>query len=299
MTTRLLPLLVLSLALLAPTLHSSQAAAVDPLCGSGANGHSVHATCHQSENKPVTPSPHRSGSTVEGPTGPVRVWLPCSARDLGCQIFEEGCRRNVLNGATDETGRAEEEFIDDGRILTPTYGMRCQTVGRAAGRQPDWAQLAYGELVRQAPAPPVKTSGPPVAEPTTLVNLQTILWADTAVDRPLATATLAGQRVALRTHLEKVAWDFGDGETAATTEPGHPYDPQWHKCDTKMCPDYYGHVYKEPGHVTVRATVTWSGQFQVNGGTWIDIPGTATGATTELPIWVREAHAILVPNPGD
>jgi len=40
--------------------------------------------------------------------------------------------------------------------------------------------------------------------------------------------------------------------------------------------------------------VTYGGQFSVDGGDWIDIPGTATVEGTPFSLRVAEAHAQLV-----
>jgi hypothetical protein len=130
----------------------------------------------------------------------------------------------------------------------------------------------------------------------TLVNIETILWVDTDPDRVLGTVTVLGQRVELRAHVERVRWQFGDGASEVTAGPGTEYsDAQ--PCDTKACPGYFGHTYERAGRVTITADLIWSGEFRVEGGGWQTIPGTVTAAATSTAVDVKEARAVLVPNP--
>jgi hypothetical protein len=155
-----------------------------------------------------------------------------------------------------------------------------------------------GEMARQAaekllPHPVIGTA--PTGH-ATLVNIETVLWVDTSADRTLGTVTLLGRRVALRAHLQRVDWTFGDHASDATEGPGRAYsahDP----CRTAQCPNYFGHTYRHTGSVTISAQLTWTGQFQVDGGAWQNIPGTVTAAATSDTIRVRQARGVLVPNP--
>jgi hypothetical protein len=130
----------------------------------------------------------------------------------------------------------------------------------------------------------------------TLVNIETVLWADTGAQRNLGTVTVLGQRVELRARIDHVAWDFGDGTTATTTSPGRAYtdaDP----CDSAQCRDYFGHTYRATGKVTIAADIAWRGQFRLAGGAWQPIAGTVTAAATATSVDVEQARAVLVPDP--
>jgi hypothetical protein len=164
----------------------------------------------------------------------------------------------------------------------------------SAPAQQSVAQAAFAEVTRQVPSPAVLSTSA-----LSLVNIQALLWVDTAADRDLGTVTLLGDQVRLRIRLVQVAWDFGDGSTDTSKIAGHAFDPAWSECKTKLCPDYFGHVFIQRGVFTVRARVTWSGQFQVAGGTWQDITGTATGAPSSTTITVREARGVLVTTPDE
>jgi hypothetical protein len=124
------------------------------------------------------------------------------------------------------------------------------------------------EIRRRVPHPAVRVAPP---GGISLVQIQTLFWVNTPVQVDLGAVRLAGQNVRLRVRLQQVNWDFGDGHTDTTDSPGKAYD-RADPCDTKMCPDYYGHVYHRHGTYTVSARVSWTGQFQVAGGPWRQIP---------------------------
>ncbi len=131
----------------------------------------------------------------------------------------------------------------------------------------------------------------------TLVNLQTVLWADTPADRSLGAVTLLGTyRVALRVHVQRVAWAFGDGATEVAGSPGLPYRKGEH-CTTVTCPGHFGHVYATTGTMTITEQVTWSGQYSVNGGAWQDVAGTVDGPAATAQVTVLQARGVLVADP--
>ena len=134
---------------------------------------------------------------------------------------------------------------------------------------------------------------------TALVNAETILWAVTTRDRPLASVTVAGQRVQLRVHFTQARWSYGDGTAETTASPGKPYDRLNDPCTTKQCAHYRGHTYKTTGRMTITLVVIWHAQYRADGGSWQDIDGGIAGPPTRHVITVKEARAILVPDPGD
>lgn len=154
-------------------------------------------------------------------------------------------------------------------------------------------------LVRQEVEKLVPRPGIGVAPPggKTLVNLQTVLWADTPADRKLGTVTLLGTyRVALRVHVQQVAWAFGDGATEVADGPGLPYRKGEH-CTTVTCPGHFGHIYATTGTMTITERVTWSGQYSVNGGAWQDVAGTVDGPAATAQVTVLQARGVLVADP--
>jgi hypothetical protein len=153
--------------------------------------------------------------------------------------------------------------------------------------------MVWQEAEKLVPHPSIGTAPP---GGTTLVNIETVLWVATGADRTLGTVTLLGHRVDIRAHVQQVAWEFGDGDTDTTSTPGRPYtsaDP----CRTAQCPHYFGHIYVHTGAVTIRAQLTWAGEFRVDGGAWQTIPGTVSAAAANTAVHVKQARGVLVPNP--
>ena len=97
---------------------------------------------------------------------------------------------------------------------------------------------------------------------------------------------MAGFRVEIRPKVKSISYVYGDGTTSgATTSLGGPY-PEGDITKT----------YTRAGDFTVRVDVTYAGEFRVNGGQWIDIPGDVTIRGTPETLTVKTAHAVLVAN---
>jgi len=107
----------------------------------------------------------------------------------------------------------------------------------------------------------------------TLVNFDTNFFADSSsIDRSV---TLLGQRVELHIVPSQFGWQFGDGASLATDEPGSPY------------PDLdVTHRYLRKGRVAPSVDTTYTATFRVNGGPWRDVPGSVTipGAPVQLEV---------------
>lgn len=139
---------------------------------------------------------------------------------------------------------------------------------------------------------PAVAVGVAPADGPTLVNIDTLFWADTPTDRPLGPLTVLGQAVQIRIHVVRMDWEFGDGATGSSPTPGRPYIAG--ACDTAQCPGFFSHPYTTTGPVTVRATVTWTAQFAVAGGTFEPIPGTVTGPASTHPVTIVQGRSVLV-----
>jgi hypothetical protein len=78
-------------------------------------------------------------------------------------------------------------------------------------------------------------------------------------------------------HLDATSytWQFGDGSTLTTASPGAAY-PELQ----------ITHEYLKKGDVAPRVDVTWGGRYQVDGGRWRQLRGSATveGEPTALQI---------------
>jgi hypothetical protein len=115
----------------------------------------------------------------------------------------------------------------------------------------------------------------------TLVNFDTIFY--TQPPEFARTITMLGRQVQVVATPESFTWHFGDGSSGTTSSPGAPYPEK-----------IVTHAYTV-AHVTVRPNVdvTYTGRFQVDGGTWQAIPGTVTIAGPSVPLRVSEATAML------
>lgn len=116
----------------------------------------------------------------------------------------------------------------------------------------------------------------------TLVNFATNFYtpSTSAITR---TVTLLGQRVTLEATPSRYRWDFGDGTTTTTDEPGAPYP----RLDVT-------HSYLRTGTYRPRLATTYTGRFRVAGGGWRAIPGTVTIQGAPQRLRAIEATPTLV-----
>ena len=135
---------------------------------------------------------------------------------------------------------------------------------------------------------------PPISAPqhqppgnNTLVNFPTIFYSNaTPQDIPL---TVLSQPVQLRITPTTYTWDYGDHTDPVTTsDPGHPYP---HQTVT--------HNYTTLATYTAAVTITFTGQFSVNGGTYQPITGTITRTSPGTTLTTLQARAELAPNPDN
>jgi hypothetical protein len=213
-------------------------------------------------------------------------------------ITNPNCEVARLYCNVESLGQLPKRVVTDLVVVTTYPDGHVESVPHCWVPSAHHSPVVTGWMVRDSaqrllPHPAIGSAPP---GPVTLVNIETVFWIDTATQRTLGTVSLLGQRVDLRAHVEHVAWNFGDGGTDVTNGPGTAYSNA-HPCDTKQCPGYFGHTYSSAGRVTITADLTWSGQFRVDGGAWQDIPGTVTAAATNTSIDVKQARAVLVPNP--
>ncbi|WAX58721.1 hypothetical protein M6B22_08145 [Jatrophihabitans cynanchi] len=161
---------------------------------------------------------------------------------------------------------------------------------------PDAATIR-DRAIRLLPAVGIGLAGP---SPTTLVNIQTLLWARTGTARSLGQVMVVGQPVWLKIVFDHAAWDFGDGVRASSAVPGKAYDDVGDRCAQVLCPDYYGHVYRSAGPVRITLVVSWTASYSLDAAHFQQLAGgPITGPAASTALTVRQARAVLVPNPGD
>lgn len=113
------------------------------------------------------------------------------------------------------------------------------------------------------------------------VNLPVFIH--TSDEPQVLTTTILGTNVLIEATPHSFAFDYGDGESRTTSDPGQQYP------DTTNA-----HTYVRPGAYATTLTTAWTGRFSVNGGsTWQTISGTATTQTTSNPIEIVESVPLL------
>lgn len=93
--------------------------------------------------------------------------------------------------------------------------------------------------------------------------------------------TMLGQDVSIQALPVRWTWSYGDGSEAVSNPfPGGPQREFNQETTTS-------HAYQETGEFPVSLTTAYRGQFSVNGGPWIAIPGTAEvpSAPVSADIW--------------
>ncbi|MGH8963462.1 MAG: hypothetical protein ACRDWT_20100 [Jatrophihabitantaceae bacterium] len=186
----------------------------------------------------------------------------------------------------------ENQRLDPDATSWVNLGFWCPQ-SRVAAVVPD-AATVRDQVLRLLPRVGIGTTG----SPATLVNVQTIVWADTPVRRSLGTVRVVGRPVWLRLGFAKANWAFGDGQRASNVGPGKVYDRHGDRCARVLCPHYFGHVYRAAGPVTITLTVSWRASYSLDGIHYAAVdPDPLSGPAATQALLVRQARAVLVPNP--
>jgi hypothetical protein len=151
----------------------------------------------------------------------------------------------------------------------------------------------HDTFVKLLPHPTIQTAPP---NNHTLTNLETLIWLNTPQQINLGTTPLANHHITLIATITTITWNFGDHHTDTTTTPGRPFLPTDH-CPTTTCPTWYGHTYTQTGTITLTATTTWTGRYNIDNGPYHPITGTTTTPPTTTQLTIQQSLSILVPNP--
>jgi hypothetical protein len=115
-----------------------------------------------------------------------------------------------------------------------------------------------------------------------VVNLPTLFATNTPQTQAF-NETLLGVQVTLNVNASWT-WDFGDGTTLTTADPGGSYPI------TSLA-----HAYLAAGSYAVTLTTNWTGTFSMAGGPAAVIPGGAIPRVSiPFAIDVHEARSVLV-----
>jgi hypothetical protein len=122
-------------------------------------------------------------------------------------------------------------------------------------------------------------------QPNTGWVIATVPTVATAGDGPrLQSAVLLGADVDIRATAQEYRWEWGDGTHTSTTDPGQPYP-------NATLTHTYAHASDV---VTVTLTTTWSGQYRVNGGPWVNFDSTINSDSTPVQLTIYDPRSRLV-----
>lgn len=110
----------------------------------------------------------------------------------------------------------------------------------------------------------------------------------TEAERFTETVRLLGREVELDITPTSYRWRHGDDSEQTTDWPGEAWSRGGSPggCIT--------HVYEDGMAVSTSVDTTWSARFRVEGGAWLDVPGTVTIDGDAASLRVRSASPHLV-----
>ncbi len=163
-------------------------------------------------------------------------------------------------------------------------GTLCATP-EAAGTDPVVPAYSSAEFQR-LPLP----AGTSTVEPPgdyVLVRMPTNVFA-TATEPVLLDTVLAGIAIQVRATPARWSWDFGDGEGSIgpTDEPGAAYPALTHT-----------HAYAGRGTYDITMTTHYTGEYTIDGETWLPIPGEAEVDSAPTTVQALAGRNVLVADP--
>src|SRR5699024_2272145 len=96
------------------------------------------------------------------------------------------------------------------------------------------------------------------------------------------TQTMFDQEVTITATPVEYRWDYGDGETLVTEQPGYPVEVFNTETDTS-------HQYQQTGSYTVTLTTVFGGTYQVDGGEVQEVSSTVTQQADPVDIRIYRA----------
>jgi len=207
-----------------------------------------------------------------------------------CDVVGPALEESYGSGQTCSPGKCPNGRIEYARLTEDTQTNTSGYDFVCGLSESDPGSLAIDEFYKST----VKVSLPSAAPPAvTLAQFPNIFWSDVKTYEEPTGITVADVR--LKFLPVKYVWNFGDGKSMTTTDPGKPYDPALAKTTQDAEKNYKNiHRYGMTGTFNVTLTVVFNGQYSVNGGDWIDIAGSVQATSPSRPLTVYQARAELV-----
>lgn len=221
------------------------------------------------------------------------------ANEVGAAL--EDCRE-VLSRLCYNQGQNVGSVEDD----QGNAGLRCVTTGGIIGDDDEEDDVV--DLLAQLPGAveeefsTLQIDGGSVSFEESLLgfgylNRHTHMFAD--VEEQIVETELLGFDVEIRAIPESFQWDYGDGNQRTTYQSGEPLPEYWagEPVDKTDAETPTSHVYTETGVFDVTLTTTFSGQYRVDGGEWVVIPGASDVASSpgEADIWRQSSRNVSGP----
>jgi len=93
-----------------------------------------------------------------------------------------------------------------------------------------------------------------------LTGLRSFFWLDHTPSPVTASASVPGLVVTAEAHPIRYTWNFGEGATRSTTDPGRAW--------TKRRPGNITHMYERRGRYAVSVEVLWQARWRMGSGAW-------------------------------
>jgi len=150
----------------------------------------------------------------------------------------------------------------------------------------DTGPITISDIATFRPQPPTASMQP---DQWMIVGLDTNFYATTSTHD--VDGTLFGGTAQVRFTPVSYSWDYGDGTTATTTNPGRTW-AKYRIAEFDATPT--SHVYEDPGDYTITLAVTYAAEYRVAGSSWQNVVGTLTIVAPPLSATAGHATTVLV-----
>ncbi|MEV8253747.1 hypothetical protein AB0O95_07250 [Rhodoglobus sp. NPDC076762] len=146
--------------------------------------------------------------------------------------------------------------------------------------------VTISDIATFRPQPPTASMQP---NQWMIVGLDTNFYANASAH--VVDGTLFGGTAQVRFTPISYNWDYGDGTTAITSNPG----TTWAKYKiAEFDPTPTSHVFQDPGDYTITLAVTYAAEYRVAGSSWQNVVGTLTIVAPPLTATAGHATTVLV-----